>query len=110
MTHLLACYIHGDNVVGPPAGHLLLRRRVSKLFSALEAGVDGVLSADDRLQAEEDGRLMMRAVLAGTRFVAEVSGADDAAGSSDDRADGTLGAAIDRLLVTHDVAGKMKEL
>ena len=82
-------------------------RWLDGLFGALEAGVDEVLTADD--QAEAEGRLLVARMLAGKRLVADVSGADDAAGSGDDRADEPLGAAIDRLLVRDDVVGKMKE-
>jgi len=85
----------------------LLNRRRSGLFGALETRVDQVLAADE--QADLEGRTMVASLLAGKKLV-DVSGADVAAGAGADRvADEPLGAAIDRLIVRHNVVGKMKE-
>ena len=92
------------------------------IFTRLEVDVDEVLAAD--AQAEMEGRALVANLFAGKRVVdaAADPGADPgadhtaadhtasdhtAADHTEERA--TLGAAIDRLLVHDDVAGKMKE-
>ena len=87
---------HGLGVLPPlPEARRPLDRRECLMARCgrLDGLVAEVLAAD--AQAEAEGRRLVARMLAGTRLVADVSGADHAAGSGDDRADEQIGPGIE---------------
>ena len=82
------------------------------ILTGLELDVDEVLAAD--AQAEMEGAALVASILAG-KIVFEADTAADHTASDHSAADhteerqGRLGAAIDRLIVHSDQAGKTKE-
>ena len=78
-------------------------------------GVVGDRPAIFTAQAQKEGAALVASILAGKMVVeadtaADHTASDHSAADHTEERQETLGAAIDRLLVTHDVAGKMKEL
>ena len=108
-----------ERVGEPPAINATCKRPLLGLrrsFIGLEGDVDEVLAADGRAdiaEAEREGAALVANLFAGKRVVdaaADHTASDHTAADHTEERQETLGAAIDRLLVTHDVAGKMKEL